>query len=261
MTKLNQTALITGASSGIGAVYADRLASRGYDLILVARDAARLAALADRLETGYGIRADILQADLTARADLARVENRLRDDAISLLVNNAGAASKGGFLAEDLEPLYDLVDLNVGALTRLAGAAVQGFLARGKGGSIINIGSVLGLAPEWFPGVYGATKAYVLALSQAMQAELAAKDIYVQAVLPAATRTEIWARSGRDVSTMSGVMPVDELVDAALVGFDRREGVTIPPLPDAAQWQAFQDARLAMLPNFSQEHPAARYRG
>ncbi|BCW87665.1 hypothetical protein sos41_07950 [Alphaproteobacteria bacterium SO-S41] len=261
MAKLNQTALVTGASSGIGAVYADRLARRGYDLILVARDEARLAALADRLETSYGIRADLLKADLTSRADLARVENRLRDDAsISLLVNNAGAASKGGFLAEDLEPLYDLVDLNVGALTRLAGAAVQGFLARGKGGSIINIGSVVGLAPEWFPGVYGATKAFVLALSQAMQGELAAKDIYVQAVLPAATRTEIWQRSGRDVDTMTGVMPVDELVDAALVGFDRREGVTIPPLPDEAQWQAFQAARLAMLPNFSQEHPAVRYR-
>ena len=109
------------------------------------------------------------------------------------------------------------------------------------------------------PGIYPATKAFVLTFSQSLQAELGARGIYVQAVLPAATRTEIWQRAGRDVNAIPGVMDVDELVDAALVGFDRRETVTIPPLPDAAEWEAFSDARKAMLPGFRQKHPAARY--
>jgi len=107
---------------------------------------------------------------------------------------------------------------------------------------------------------YGATKAFVLFLSQSLHVELGPKGVYVQAVLPAATRTEIWARSGRDVNTLPAVMETDELVDAALVGFDRRETVTIPPLPDAVQWSAFEAARQAMLPNFIQAHPAERYR-
>jgi len=108
--------------------------------------------------------------------------------------------------------------------------------------------------------VYGATKAFMLFLSQGLHLELGPKGVYVQAVLPAATRTEIWERSGRDVNTLTGVMDVAELVDAALVGFDRRETVTIPPLPDAAHWSTFDAARLAMLPNFAQSHAAQRYR-
>ena len=110
-----------------------------------------------------------------------------------------------------------------------------------------------------FPGIYPATKAFVLTLSQSLQAELGPRGVYVQAVLPGATRTEIWARAGRDVNAIPGVMDVDELVDAALVGFDRREAVTIPPLPDEAEWEAFAAARKAMIPGFRQEHPAARY--
>ena len=108
--------------------------------------------------------------------------------------------------------------------------------------------------------MYGATKAYVLALSQAMQIELGPRGIYVQAVLPAATRTEIWDRGGRDVNTLTGVMDVNELVDAALVGFDRRELVTLPSLADVSQWEAFEAARKVMVPNFPNEHAAARYR-
>jgi len=151
-----------------------------------------------------------------------------------------------------------LIRLNVTAVTRLAGAVVPRLLAAG-GGSIINIASVLALAPEMLPGIYAATKAFVLTFSQSLQAELGPRGLYVQAVLPAATRTEIWARSGRDVDAIPGVMEVDELVDAALVGFDRHELVTIPPLPDLGQWESFAAARQAMLPNFRQEHPAARY--
>jgi uncharacterized protein len=254
-----RTALITGASSGIGATYADRLARRGHDLVLVARDKDRMAAIAARLRAATGAGIDVLPADLTIADDLVRVEQRLRDDArIGLLVNNAGATISGGFSTPDLDALQRLIGLNVTAVTRLAGAVVPRFLAEG-GGAIINLASVLALAPEVFPGIYPATKAFVLTLSQSMQTELGPRGIYVQAVLPGATRTEIWQRAGRDVNQIPGVMDVDELVDAALVGFDRREAVTIPPLPDAAEWEAFSQARKAMIPGFRQEHPAARY--
>jgi short-subunit dehydrogenase len=261
MTKTSiGTALITGASSGIGATYADRFARRGYDLILVARDRDRMEALAARLRGETGVTIEVVKADLTDAADLARVETRLREDGkINLLVNNAGAAAPGGFANADIDVLDRLIQLNVTAVTRLAGAVVPRFLAQ-KSGSIINITSVLALAPELSLGIYGATKAYVLMLSQSLQTEVGPGGVYVQAVLPAATRTEIWSRSGRDVNAIPGVMEVDELVDAALVGFDRREAITIPPLPDAGQWDAFSAARQAMLPNFRQEHAAARYR-
>jgi short-subunit dehydrogenase len=254
------TALITGASSGIGATYADRLARRGHDLVLVARDKDRMEALASRLRGETGGTIEIIKADLTDAADLAGVEARLREDhKIDLLVNNAGAAAPGGFANADIDGLDKLIQLNVTAVTRLAGAVVPRFLAQ-KSGSIINITSVLALAPEISFGIYGATKAYVLMLSQSLQNEVGPNGVYVQAVLPAATRTEIWSRSGRDVNAIQGVMEVGELVDAALIGFDRRETITIPPLPDAGQWDAFSAARQAMLPNFRQDHAAARYR-
>ncbi|MGH7073233.1 MAG: SDR family NAD(P)-dependent oxidoreductase [Stellaceae bacterium] len=254
------TVLVTGASSGIGAVYADRFAHRGHDLVLVARDAARMGTLADRLRKETGVTVDVLPADLTNSQDLARIERRLREDArIGVLVNNAGAAIGGGFLEQNGDEISNLIALNVTALTRLANAVAPRFAAAGQG-AIINLGSVIGLAPEIGSTLYGATKAFVLFLSQGLNVELGPKGVYVQAVLPAATRTEIWARSGRDVNTLPAVMETDELVDSALVGFDRRETVTIPPLPDAAQWRAFDAARQAMLPNFSQAHPAARYR-
>ncbi len=252
-------ALITGASSGIGATYADRLARRGYDLVLVARDIARMAALATQLREQTGVAIDVLPADLTVAAELQAVEQRLRQDRrIGLLVNNAGAAAPGGFVEPDLDTLDRLIRLNITAVTRLAGAVVPRFLAAGAG-AIINLSSVLAVAPEVMPGIYAATKAFVLTFSQALQTELAGRGLYVQAVLPSATRTEIWERSGRDIATIPGVMDVGELVDAALVGFDRREAITIPSLPDVAQWENFSAARLAMLPNFRQVHAASRY--
>jgi short-subunit dehydrogenase len=254
-----RSVLITGASSGIGATYADRFARRGHDLVLVARDQPRLEALATRLRSDYGVAADVLPADLTKSDELHRVESRLRhDSSIGILLNNAGAASPGGFANPDPDAQERLIALNVTAVTRLAGAVVPRFLAEG-GGAIINLASVLALAPEIMPGIYPATKAFVLTFSQAMQNELGPRGLYVQAVLPAATRTEIWERSGRDPDQIQGMMDVNELVDAALVGFDRKEAITIPPLPDETQWDLFTAARQAMLPNFRQEHPAARY--
>jgi short-subunit dehydrogenase len=253
------TVLITGASSGIGAVYADRFAKRGHDLVLVARDRAKLEALAARLRRDTGVSVDILQADLTDTAQLGKVETLLKSDSrIGILVNNAGASLAGTFIEQTTEATAQLIGLNTIAVTRLAGAVAPRFVKEGKG-AIINIASVLGLAPELGFTVYGATKAFVLFLSQGLQAELGSKGIYVQAVLPAATRTDIWAKSGKDVNAIPGMMEVDEMVDAALVGFDRRESVTIPPLPEDSQWRSFDDARKAMLPNFGKERAAQRY--
>jgi short-subunit dehydrogenase len=254
------TALITGASTGIGATYADRLAKRGHNLVLVARDKARLDALAARLHDSFGVHVEVMPADLTKPDELRRVEQKLRNDTrIGLLVNNAGAVAPGGFAEPDLDVQDRLIQLNITAATRLAGAVVPRFLAQG-GGAIINLTSVLAVAPEIIPGIYAATKAYVLAFSQSLQAELGSRGLYVQAVMPSATRTEIWERSGRDPNAIVGMMDVGELVDAALIGFDRREAITIPTLPDVEQWNTFAAARQAMVPNFRQEHPAARYR-
>jgi short-subunit dehydrogenase len=252
--------LITGASSGIGATYAERFARRGHALVLVARDKARMELLAARLREETGVAVDVLQADLTKPDELATVETRLRDDhRIGILVNNAGASLGGSFVEQATDDAARIVALNTTAYLRLA-SAVAPRLAQAGDGAIINIGSVVGLAPEFGMTVYGATKAFVLFLSQGLSLELGPKGVYVQAVLPAATRTEIWERSGADIDTLPALMEVGELVDAALAGFDRRETVTIPPLHDAGQWDAYQAARQAMLPGFAQAHAAARYR-
>jgi len=252
--------LITGASSGIGATYADRFARRGHDLVLVARDSARLEALAARLRQETGVAVHILPADLTQADALATVEARLRDDArIGILINNAGIAQSGDFLAQSADAIERLVTLNTTALTRLAAAIAPRLVGAGNG-AIINIGSVVGLAPEFGMSVYGASKAYVLFLSQGLSQELAPKGVHVQAVLPAATRTEIWERAGIDITTLAEVMDVGELVDAALVGFDRRETVTIPPLHVAERWDTLDGARQALLGDIRQAHAAERYR-
>ena len=254
------TVLITGASSGIGTVYAERFARRGHDLVLVARDKGRLNALAERLRDATGVAIDILPADLTQRSDLAIVESRLRDDArIGILVNNAGIAQSGGFTEQSAASIEQLLTLNTIALTRLA-AAVAPRLANAGEGAIINIGSVVGLAPEFGMSVYGASKAFVLFLSQGLSLELTPKGVYVQAVLPAATRTEIWERAGIDINTLSDVMDVGELVDAALVGFDRRETVTIPPLHVAERWDTLDASRQGLLSDIRQAQAAERYR-
>ncbi|OAJ52920.1 SDR family oxidoreductase [Paraburkholderia ginsengiterrae] len=254
------TALITGASTGIGATYADRFAQRGHDLVLVARDKSRLEALAARLSDENKVAIDVLQADLTQQADLAAVEARLRDDSrIGILINNAGIAQSGGFLQQTAESIERIVALNTTALTRLAAAVAPRFVQSG-GGAIVNIGSVVGFAPEFGMSIYGATKAFALFLSQGLSLELSPKGVYVQAVLPAATRTEIWERAGIDVNTLTEVMDVDELVDAALVGFDRRELITIPPLHVAGRWEALDGARQGLISDIRQANAAERYR-
>ncbi|AIQ89369.1 putative oxidoreductase [Methylobacterium phyllosphaerae] len=253
------TVLVTGASSGIGATYADRFARRGHDLVLVARDGARMDDLAERLRRETGVTIDVLPADLTVPAQLRAVEARLReDDRIGILVNNAGANVRGGFADQATDDIERLVALNATSVMRLASAVAPRFVRAGEG-AIVNIGSVVGLVPEFSMAVYGATKAFVQFLSQGLIHELGPKGVYVQAVLPAATRTEIWSRSGADETSLPPMMEVGALVDAALVGFDRREPVTIPHLHDVGQWDAFQAARQAMIPGFGTVEPAPRY--
>lgn len=262
MTTQNEgTAVITGASSGIGAVYADRLARRGYDLVIVARNRERLNTLAKRLTNETGRSIEVFPADLSDNKDLARVEAKLREDkTVSVLVNNAGVGAMAPLLDTDVNQLEDMFSINIRAVTRLTYAAVPGFVERGQG-TIINISSMVGIAPEVLNGVYGASKAYVLAFSQSLEHELAAKGVRVQAVLPGATATEFWDIGGYPVSNLPKemVMTADNLVDAALAGLDQGEKVTIPSLPDKAEWDAFDTARRAMSSRLSATVPSARY--
>jgi len=256
------TALITGASSGIGAVYADRLAKRGYDLILAARNEARLEELSDRLTADTGRSVTPLRADLSDKADLGKVEQVLREDkSITMLVNNAGVGAVTPLLQTDVDAMEDMIALNVTALTRLTYAAAPAFVARGKG-TIINIASIVGISPETLNGVYGATKAYVLALSHSLQHELADKGIRIQAVLPSGTATEFWDKSGLPYQNLpeGTVMSTEDMVDAALVGLDQGELVTLPSLQDGEEWTRFEAARRAMSGHFGNSAPAPRYR-
>ncbi|MFT4056054.1 MAG: SDR family oxidoreductase [Novosphingobium sp.] len=253
------TFLITGASDGIGAVYADRLARRGHDLILVARRADRLEALATTLAAETGVKVETLSADLARAEDLARIEQRLREDAtITGLVNNAGIAGESTFVGSDPAYLTGMIDLNVLAVTRLA-AAIAPRLAETGSGTIINMTSVTALMPDGFTAVYPATKAYVLAFTEALNVELGAKGVRVQAVLPGITRTPIWTEEQLAGLPAEMVMDVDDMVDAALTGLDLGETITIPALPDNADLDAYLAARRALRPNLSRNRPAERY--
>jgi short-subunit dehydrogenase len=255
------TALITGASTGIGAIYADRLAKRGHDLILVARNRERLASLARRIANDTGRKVETVEADLTSSADLKRVEDILRTNAgISVLVNNAGTAAVGPLVASDVDKMDDMIRLNVTALTRLTYAAVPGFVARGNG-TIINIASAVAIAPEQLNGVYGGTKAFVLAFHHSLVHEFTDKGVRVQTVLPGATATELWDRAGKPVHELPAqiVMSVDDMVDAALAGLDLGETVTIPALANKAEWDRYEAARRAMSGKLSNAIPAPRY--
>jgi short-subunit dehydrogenase len=263
MTSINTlgTALITGASTGIGAAYADRLAHRGYDLILVARNQERLSALAASMGAKTGRKVSFLVADLNNKDELLKIEKVLATDpSITLLVNNAGVGAVAPLVSTNVDDMEALIDLNVTALTRLTYAAVPAFVGRGAG-AIIQIASAVGISPETLNGVYGASKAFVIALTQSLQHEVGDKGVRVQVVLPGATATPFWDVAGMPVSALPDdfVMTTDDLVDAALAGFDMGEVYTIPSLADVAQFNAYESARVAMVPNLSKAKPAARY--
>src|SRR5215469_10261133 len=261
-TSSKGTALITGASSGIGAVCADRLAKRGHDLILVARNRERLDTVAAHLSNEAVRSISVIAADLNDRVDLARVEEVLRTDpSVTVLVNNAGVGAPISLLDAEIHKYEGMINLNVTALVHLTYAVVPAFLKRG-GGTIINVASVVGIVPELLNGVYGATKAFVIAFSRSLHKEFAERKIRAQAVLPGATATEFWDLAGTPLEQVQPemVMNVNEMVDAALAGFDQGEFITIPALPDMADWEAYEAAREKLIPNLSRSSPARRYK-
>ena len=254
-------AVVTGASSGIGAVYADRLARRGHDLILVARRADRLQTLAVRLAADHGRRVEPLAADLATEAGLRTVEQALKGRAeVTMLVNNAGLARMSPLARAPLADSLAQIALNVTAPVRLAQAVLPGFKARGTG-TIVNIASILGIHSLPSSAVYSGSKAFMLAFSRGLQAEVRDSGVRVQAVLPAATATEIWDQSGTPLASFDAgvVMTAEAMVDAALAGLDQGEAVTWPSLADAALWERFEAARSALFAATQTGTPAPRY--
>lgn len=257
----SSTALVTGASSGIGEVYARRLAARGHNLVLVARRGDRLADLAKELTEAHGVTVRALSADLTVEADLAGIEQLLRsDNTIGLLVNNAGMGPIASSAELSDADAATTLALNVTALMRLTRAALPGLRARGTGG-IINIGSVMAFHAMPVTSLYSATKAFVLTYSRAIQQEVAGTGVHVQAVLPAGTTTEFYETAGVPISAFdpSAFMSAEQLVDAALAGFDRKEEVTLPSVHDENLWSAYDTARAQLFGGTQNGSPAPRY--
>lgn len=264
MTSSRKKALVTGASSGIGAVYADRLAARGYDLILVARRADRLVALSETLSKTHGVNVEVVTADLEKDADVAKIEKVLIDDAsVELLVNNAGLARLRPLVDSSFDDTQSQVSLNITALTRLTQAVLPRFVSRDSG-TIINVASVLAVHSLAISAVYSGTKAYVLAFSRGLQEELANTGVKVQVVLPASTATEIWSEgvSGVPLSALrqETIMSAEDCVDAALTGLDKGEAFTWPSVADASLWTKYDAARVALFAATQTGTPAPRYR-
>lgn len=260
MNTSKKIAVVTGASSGIGSIYADRLAQRGYDLLLVARRSDRLQSLAARLEQTYGIRAESLVADLEKESGLAELETILAETpAIQVLVNNAGIARLGQAGEAQPEDSLSQIALNITALTRLTHAVLPAFKARNEG-TIINIASALALHALPVSAVYSGTKGFVLNFSRGLQQELADTGVRVQVVLPAAIATGLWDISGVPLAALpqETVMTAEHLVDAALAGLDQGESVTLPSLADAGLWERYDTARAELFAAMQTSQPAPR---
>jgi len=252
---------VTGASAGIGAVYARRLAARGFDLILVARRADRLAALSNEIEGKHRARVEVVAADLTNAEDLARLEKLLAaDKRVAMLVNNAGSAKLVPMSATSADDAASMIALNITALTRLTQAVLPNFLAKNSG-SIVNVASVLSLHSLPVSSVYSGTKGYVLNFSRGLQAELAETGVKVQVVLPATTSTELWDIAGIPLSQLnqSSIMTAENLVDASLAGYDQGEAVTLPSVDDSRLWDVYDAARSNLFAATQTGQPASRY--
>jgi short-subunit dehydrogenase len=222
------TALVTGASSGIGAAFARRLAARGYALVLVARDAGRLEQLAATLRTAHAAEVEVLGADLTVRADLDRVAGRLRDDArpVDLLVSNAGAAVRGAFAGGDLAAEESVLDLLVRAVLVLTHAAVPGMIARGRG-AVVTVASVAAFLPG---GTYSAAKAWAVTFTTSLALELRGTGVTATALCPGYVRTEFHRRAGIPVATLPSWawLDADRLVADCLEDVARGRSCSIP---------------------------------
>lgn len=201
------TALVTGATAGIGAAFARLLAAEGYDLVLVSRDAARLEQVAAELRASSGVSAEVLPADLVSDDERLRVEQRLSDAArpVEVLVNNAGIPARNGFLRGTVEDEERMLRLNVLAVLRLTKAATGGMVERGRG-AVVNVSSVAGFLPY---GTYSASKAWVTRFSEVLSVELAGSGVRAVALCPGLVRTEFHDRAGMDVTNLPGWLWLD----------------------------------------------------
>lgn len=251
------TALVTGASSGIGAVFARRLAERGYDLVVVARREERLRSLAAQLTQAHGIRVEVLPADLTVEADLHRVVARAGGEDVSLLVNNAGIAGYGRFVESDPRVLEQLVRLHVLAPLLATRAALPGMVARGRG-AVINVASLLAfsgaLPPTPLPAraTYVGVKAFLVHFTRTLAGELKGSPVQAQVLCPGMTATE-WQGGYR------GAMSPEDVVTASLVALERGELVCVPGLEAPEAVEALADAERGLRMG-SQPTLAERYR-
>jgi uncharacterized protein len=228
MARQWKRALVTGASSGIGDAIARQLAAAGTELVVVARDQARLTALAAELGEA---RVEVLAADLADTEAVGMVEARLRgDDApVDLLVNNAGFGFTGDYVDLDLDRELDVLAVNVAAVMRLSHAAGATMAARGTGG-ILNVSSVAGFVPSPRNATYGATKAFVTRFSEALHLELKPRGVHVSCLCPGFTRTEFQARANYDTSGIPAMLwdSAESVAKAGLDGVARNKAVIVP---------------------------------
>ncbi|WP_050386801.1 SDR family NAD(P)-dependent oxidoreductase [Bradyrhizobium pachyrhizi] len=245
MTSNARTAVITGASSGIGTAYAEQLARRGSNLILVARRKDRLEALAAKLAKETSRKVEVHVADLAKPEDLRSVEKLLSDrDDIDLLVNNAGLGALAPAVQANADAVENLVLVNVVALTRLSLAAVRSFQKRNNG-TLINIASVIALAPTPGGAAYSGSKAYVLNFSRSLELECAKTDVAVQTILPGPVHSEFFEQSGitKPMFPEHLYMTADQLVATSLRALDLKESVCFPTLADTGLWEEYDGAR------------------
>lgn len=259
------SALVTGASSGIGLAFAERLAGDGYDLIVVARRGDRLQRLAERLHQTHGTQVEVVVADLTQSADLRAVEQAIaRDHGLELLVNNAGVIDPTPCAQLDANMAEAVIHLHVVALMRLTQAALPGMLARGRG-AIINLASIGAFFahPEPWQTTYCATKAYVVTFTQGLHEEVRGTGVRVQALCPGLVPTEIFARAGIDEGFSAPfVMTPEAVVDASLAGLQLGEVICMPDLDDPSlltQVDALKDRIVASVFDRTTGVPARRY--
>jgi short-subunit dehydrogenase len=261
---VTKTAFVTGASSGIGAAYAERLATEGWGLVVVARRGERLEELARRLVDAHGVDVRVLVADLGRADDIERVGREVERTGPDLLVNNAGLAHYAAFADLELRRARELVDVNVLAPVLLSRAVVVGMVERGRG-SIVNVASLLAFSgaadAPFLPqrAVYAATKAFLVTFSQVLAAEVAARGVRVQVVCPGVVRSEFHSRQGMDMSAVSRMEP-ELVVDASLADLAAGVVVSVPGLGDLDALARVADANAAMLASSRATELPDRYR-
>src|SRR5438445_3369586 len=261
---MERKALVTGASSGIGRAYAERLAREGYEVVVVARRRERLEELADRLRKEAGSSVEVMAADLTDRGALAAVQDRLRAQPFDLLVSNAGFGGYMPFERLPAERARGLIDLHVVASTLLARAALPAMIERGRG-AIVNVASLLAFAgslpanPMPPRAVYAGAKAYLVAFSETLANEVRDSGVRVQVCCPGIVATEFHDRLNVDPSRLGTRMRPEDVVEASLRALERNEVICIPGLNDPAAVSAFQEQSRRLLQEGNQPQLAARY--